>query len=108
MEKVQDEVKNALAGGHLPSQRFAVNAAWFKLTLMAYHLASAIRGLCFSSEERTMRFKRYRLKVVQVAGRMSRFANTLRLRLCASAEVIAQIQRIWQVFVLPTQARADK
>ena len=108
VEHVHDEVKNALAGGHMPSQHFAVNAAWFKLALMAYNLASAIRGLCFSAEERTMRFKRYRLRVVQVAGRMSRFANTLRLRLCASTEVIAQIQRIWQVFVLPTQARANK
>jgi hypothetical protein len=101
-------VKNALAGGHMPSQHFAVNAAWFKLSLMAYNLASAIKGLCFSAEERTMRFKRYRLSVVNLAGRMSRFANTLRLRLCASVESIARIQRIWEVFSLPTQARAQK
>jgi hypothetical protein len=108
VEHVHDEVKNALAGGHMPSQHFAANAAWFKLALMAYNLASAIRGLCFPAEERTMRFKRYRLTVVHVAGRMSRFANTLRLRLCAGVKVIAQIQRIWEVFVLPTQARANK
>ena len=108
VEHLHDEVKNALAGGHMPSQHFAVNAAWFKLSLMAYNLASAIKGLCFSAEERTMRFKRYRLSVVNLAGRMSRFANTLRLRLCASAEAIARIQRIWEVFSLPTQARAEK
>ena len=108
VEHVHDEVKNALAGGHMPSQHFAVNAAWFKLALMAYNLASATKGLCFSAEERTMRFKRYRLSVVNLAGRMSRFANTLRLRLCASAEAIARIQRIWEVFSLPTQARAEK
>lgn len=108
VEHVHDEVKNALAGGHMPSQHFAVNAAWFKLALMAYNLASATKGLCFSAEERTMRFKRYRLSVVNVAGRMSRFANTLRLRLCASAEAISRIQRIWEVFSLPTQARAEK
>jgi Transposase DDE domain group 1 len=108
VEHLHDEVKNALAGGHMPSQHFAVNAAWFKLSLMAYNLASAIKGLCFSAEERTMRFKRYRLSVVNLAGRMSRFANTLRLRLCASVESIARIQRIWEVFSLPTQARAEK
>jgi len=108
VEHVHDEVKNALAGGHMPSQHFAVNAAWFKLALMAYNLASATKGLCFSAEERTMRFKRYRLSVVNLAGRMSRYANTLRLRLCASAEAIARIQRIWEVFSLPTQARAEK
>ena len=38
--------KNALAGGHTPSQHFAVNTAWFKLALMAYNLASATKGLC--------------------------------------------------------------
>lgn len=108
VEHVHDEVKNALAGGHMPSQHFAVNAAWFKLALMTYNLASAIKGLCFSADERTMRFKRYRLTIVHLAGRMSRFANTLRLRLCASLEAIARIQKIWEIFVLPTQARAEK
>ena len=92
----------------MPSQHVAVNAAWFKLALLAYNLASAIKGLCLGPEERTARFKRYRLLTVHLAGRMSRFACTLRLRFCASAEAIARIQRIWEVFVLPTQARAEK
>jgi len=108
VEHVHDEVKNALGGGHMPSQHFAANAAWFKLTLLTYNLASAIKGLCFSPEERTARFKRYRLLVVHLSGRMSRFANTLRLRLCASAETIARLQRIWEIFWLPTQARANE
>ena len=60
IEHVHDEVKNGLGGGHLPSQHFAVNAAWFKLALLAYNLASAIKGLCFTPEERTARFKNYR------------------------------------------------
>ena len=57
VEHVHDEVKNALAGGHMPSQHFAVNAAWFKLALLAYNIASAVKGLCFSPQERTARFK---------------------------------------------------
>ena len=108
---MHDEVKNELGGvggGHMPSQHFAVNAAWFKLALLSYNLASAIKGLCFSPEERTVRFKRYRLMVVHLAGRMSRYANTLRLRLCASVEAIARLQKIWAVFALPTQARAER
>ena len=108
VEHVHDEVKNELGGGHMPSQHFAVNAAWFKLALLSYNLASAIKGLCFSPEERTVRFKRYRLMVVHLAGRMSRYANTLRLRLCASVEAIARLQKIWAVFALPTQARAER
>lgn len=106
IEHVHDEVKNGLGGGHMPSQHFAVNAAWFKVALLAYNLASAIKGLCFSPEERTARFKKYRLLVVHLAGRMSRFQCKLRLRFCASGEAIQRIQRIWAVFGLPTHATA--
>jgi hypothetical protein len=106
VEHVHDEVKNALAGGHMPSQHFAVNAAWFKLALLSYNIASAIKGLCFSPEERTARFKRYRLLLVHLAGRMSRFQCKLRLRFRASKEAIARVQKVWSVFALPTQATA--
>jgi len=106
VEHVHDEVKNALAGGHMPSQHFAANAAWFKLALLSYNIASAIKGLCFSPEERTARFKKYRLLLVHLAGRMSRFQCKLRLRFRASKEAIARVQKVWAVFALPTQATA--
>jgi hypothetical protein len=106
VEHVHDEVKNALAGGHLPSQHFAVNAAWFKLALLTYNIASAVKGLCFSPEERTARFKKYRLLLVHLAGRMSRFQCKLRLRFRASQAAIARVQKVWTVFALPTQATA--
>lgn len=106
IEHVHDEVKNALGGGHMPSQHFAVNAAWFKLTLLSYNIASAIKGLCFGPEERTARLKRYRLLLVHLAGRMSRFQCKLRLRFCASPEAIARVQKVWAVFALRTQATA--
>lgn len=106
IEHAHDEIKNALGGGRLPSQKLAVNAAWFTVALLAYNVASAIKGLCFSPEERTARFKRYRLWVVNLAGRMSRTGCKLRLRLRASVAAIARLQRIWEVFVLPTQATA--
>jgi len=106
VEHVHDEVKNALGGGHLPSQHFNANAAWFKLSLMAYNVVSAMRRLALNAEERTVRLKKFRLLVIQLAGRMSRVQNTLRLRLCAAREAIARVQRIWEVFALPTQATA--
>jgi hypothetical protein len=106
VEHVHDEVKNALGGGHMPSQHFAANAAWFKIALLTYNLASAIKGLCFSPEERTARFKKYRLLLVHLAGRMSRFQCKLRLRFCASGQAIKRVLRVWEVFQLPTQATA--
>ena len=104
VEHVHDELKNGLAAGHMPSQRFGVNAAWLKLSLMSYNIASAIKGLCFSAEERTARFKKYRLLLVHVAGRMNRNNCVMGLRLCASAETIARMSAVWEVFELPTQA----
>jgi hypothetical protein len=106
VEHVHDEVKNALGGGHMPSQRFAVNAAWFKLALLTYNLVSALRGLCLEPAERTARLKRFRLLVLAVAGRMNRNNCVMGLRLCAPPRTIARLQRVWEVFALPTRATA--
>ncbi len=106
VEHMHDEVKNGLGGGHLPRQHFAVNAAWFKLALLTYNIASAIKGRCFSPAERTARLKRHRLLLVPLSGRMSRFRCKLRLRFCASPAAIARGQKVWAVFALPTQATA--
>jgi hypothetical protein len=108
IEHVHDEIKNALGGGHMPSQRFAVNAAWFKFALLSYNVASAIKGLCFDPEDRTVRFKKYRLLMVHLAGRMNRNNCVMGLRLCASVEAIRRMQRVWEVFPLKTHATAFK
>jgi hypothetical protein len=108
VEHVHDEIKNALGGGHMPSQRFAVNAAWFKFALLSYNLASAIKGLCFDVEERTVRFKKYRLLLVHLAGRMNRNNCVMGLRLCASLDAIRRMQKVWEVFPLKTNATAAK
>lgn len=107
IEHVHDELKNGLGGGHMPSQRFNVNAAWFKTAILSYNLASAIKGLCFDPEERTARFKRYRLLLVHVAGRMNRNNCVMGLRLCASPATIARMLKVWRVFDLPTHATAS-
>ena len=108
IEHVHDEVKNGLGGGHMPSQHFAVNAAWLKVTLLTYNLVSAIRGLCLEPEERTVRMKKFRLLVLTLAGRMNRNNCVMRLRLCAPPEALVRIQRVWDVFALPTHATAAK
>ena len=108
VEHVHDEIKNALGGGHMPSQRFAVNAAWFKFALLSYNLASAIKGLCFDPAERTVRFKKYRLLLVHLAGRMNRNNCVMGLRLCAPVAAIRRMQKVWEVFALKTHATAAK
>jgi len=108
IEHVHDEVKNGLAGGHVPSQLMGANAAWFKWNLITYNLLSAVKGLCLDPEERTARLKKFRLLVIHLAGRLNRNGCVLRLRFCASPEAISRIEKIWKVFSLPTQATCLK
>jgi hypothetical protein len=104
VEHTHDEVKNGLGGGHVPSQRFGVNSAWFKISLLTYNIVSAIKGLCLEGEERTARMKRFRLLLIHVAGRMNRNNCVMGLRLCNHAEALKRMQRVWKIFELPTQA----
>jgi hypothetical protein len=104
IEHTHDEVKNELGGGQLPSQHFAVNAAWLKLALLSYNLISAIKRLCFEPEHRPARLKRFRLLLIQVMGRMNRNNCVMGLRLRASPETIQRLERVWEIFELPTQA----
>ncbi len=104
VEHTHDEVKNALGGGHMPSQRFGVNSAWFKISLLTYNIVSAIKGLCLAGEERTARMKKLRLLLIHVAGRMNRNNCVMGLRLCNNTAALQRMQKVWQVFELPTQA----
>jgi hypothetical protein len=104
IEPVHDEVKNDLGGARLPSGKFGANAAWLRMILLAYNVVSAQRALALGEELRTARLKRLRLRVYALSGRMSYTGNTLKLRLHAGREAIRRLQRVWEVFVLPTQA----
>ena len=108
VEHTHDEVKNGLGGGHVPSQRFGVNSAWFKISLLTYNIVSAIKGLCLEGEERTARMKRLRLLLIHVAGRMNRNNCVMGLRLCNSAQALKRMQQVWNIFELPTQATNAK
>jgi hypothetical protein len=108
VEHTHDEVKNELGGGHVPSQRFGVNSAWFKISLLTYNLVSAIKGLCLEGEERTARMKKFRLLLIHVAGRMNRNNCVMGLRLCNNTAALKRMQKIWKVFELPTQATSAK
>lgn len=107
IEHTHDEVKNGLGGGHMPSQRFAVNAVWFKLALLTYNLLSAIKRLCFEPEHRNARLKKFRLLLIQVMGRMNRNNCVMGLRMQASTATIKRMQQVWEIFQLPTHATSS-
>ena len=108
IEHTHDEVKNELGGGHMPGQHFAVNAAWLKIAYLAYNITSAIRRMCFEPELRNVRLKKFRLLLIQMMGRMNRNNCVMGLRLRASVEMIQRMQKVWEVFQLPTHATASQ
>ena len=108
VEHTHDEVKNELGGAHVPSQRFGVNSVWFKISLLTYNIISAIKGLCLEAEERRARMKKLRLLLIHVAGRMNRNNCVMGLRLCNNAAALKRMQKVWEVFELPTQATSAK
>jgi len=108
VEHTHDEVKNELGGGQMPSQRFGVNGAWFKLALLAYNVVSAMKGLCLEGEERTVRLKKFRLLMIQLPGRMNRNNCVMGLRLRAEDKAVRRMQRVWEVFALATQATSSQ
>ena len=108
IEHTHDEVKNGLGAGHMPSQRFAVNAVWLKMALLTYNILSAIKRMCFEPENRNARLKKFRLLLIQVMGRMNRNNCVMGLRMQASAETIQRMQQVWEIFKLPTQATASR
>jgi hypothetical protein len=71
-------------------------------------VASAIKGLCFSPEERTVRFKKYRLLLVHLAGRMNRNNCVMGLRLCAPVDAIKRMLKVWEGFALTTHATSTQ
>jgi len=108
IEHTHDEVKNELGGGHMPSQHFAVNAAWFKMALLTYNITSAIKRMCFEPEHRNARLKKFRLLLIHVMGRMNRNNCVMGLRMQASVETIRRMQQVWEIFKLPTHATAAR
>lgn len=102
VEHVHDELKNALAAGAMPSQRFGANAAWFMLNAMAYNLVSAIRAGAPDGTLRTARLKQLRYQLFHVAARSARDRRKISVRFAATAEWIRHLISLFQVFPLRT------
>jgi hypothetical protein len=104
IEHVHDELKNALAGGALPSQRFGANAAWLTLNAVAYNLASAIRAVLPDENLRTARLKALRFHLFQIAARVVRDSRKISIRFAASKDWLNSLHTFCKHFPCRTQA----
>ena len=103
IEHIHDELKNGLGGGQLPSGKFGANAAWFRITCMAYNILVAVKHAWPDETLHNAKAKRVRFVIVNVAGRFSRDRRKITLRLAATVEWIKRLVKLFARFPLATQ-----
>jgi hypothetical protein len=77
IEHVHDETKNGLGAGVLPCGQFGANAAWYRLSLLAYNVATVVRRHALPPEEQSARVKRLRFLLFNVVATLTTHARSL-------------------------------
>jgi len=85
VEHAHHVLTNELAAEALPSQKFAANAAWFRLNVLLYNLLSAFKRVALPEELHSARPKRLRFVLLNGIGRVVRHAREIVLRLVGEA-----------------------
>jgi hypothetical protein len=102
VEHVHDEMKNELAAGRMPSQKFGANAAWYALNAIACNVAAALRAAEPEPEARVARVRTVRYHLLLPGARLSRFSRKVTLRFAASRARIARVLEAFPCRVQPT------
>ena len=89
IEHVHDVTKNELGAAVPPCGRFGANAAWYRLSLLAYNILSAMKSLVLPPVLSAARPKRLRFALFTMAGRLISHAGKLVLQISAAAERLA-------------------
>jgi hypothetical protein len=85
VEHAHHVLTNELAAEALPSQKFAANAAWFRLNVLLYNLLSAFKRVALPEELQSARPKRLRFVLLNGIGKVVRHARETVLRLVGDA-----------------------
>lgn len=89
IEHVHDVTKNELGAAVPPCGRFGANAAWYRLSLLAYNILSAMKSLVLPTSLSAARPKRLRFALFTMAGRLISHAGKLVLQISEAAERLA-------------------
>jgi hypothetical protein len=92
IEHVHDVTKNELGAAVPPCGRFGANAAWYRLSLLAYNILSAMKSLVLPATLSAARPKRLRFTLFTMAGRLISHAGKLVLQISAAAERLAGLR----------------
>jgi hypothetical protein len=98
IEHVHRAMKDELAAGVMPSGRFGVNAAWFRINALTFNLLTVLKRRALPERYRMARPKRLRFELFTAPGKLITHQNKLIVRVSASdertTEVIAARRRL--------------
>jgi hypothetical protein len=85
IEHVNYILKNELAAGVYPSDKFGANAAWLRLQVLTHNLLELLKATALDGEYRSARPKRLRFAIFAQFGRVVRHARQQIVRLTLRA-----------------------
>jgi len=85
IEHVNHVLKNQLAAGVYPSDKFGANAAWLRLQVLTHNLLELLKATALDGESRRARPKRLRFAIFTQFGRVVRHAREPFVRLTLQA-----------------------
>jgi hypothetical protein len=85
IEHVNHVLKNELAAGVYPSDKFGANAAWLRLQVLTLNLLELLKATARDAQYRRARPKRLRFAIFTQFGRVVRHARSQLLRLTTRA-----------------------
>jgi hypothetical protein len=98
VEHTHDDLKNGLAAGRMPSQKFGANAAWFAINALAYNVMAGLRAAAPDPEDRAVRVKSLRYNILLVGARLTRFSRKITLRFAAPHVWVTRLLRLLAAF----------
>lgn len=91
VEAVHNVTKNDLGAGVMPCGRFGANAAWYRLSIMAYNLLSAFKRIGLPEKLHRVRPKNLRFRLLCLGARIATHARKTMLRLAAAVESVREM-----------------
>lgn len=105
IEHVHRVLKDELAAGVLPCQRFGANAAWFRINVLTYNLLTLLKRRALPERYRAARPKRIRFELFTLAGRLATHQSQLMVDISAEPERTAEIVAARQALLEMRRAR---
>lgn len=81
IEHLHDDTKNGYAAGTMPCGEFGANAAWYRLALLTYNVASVLRHRALPPEFHNAKAKRLRFLVFNIVATLTTHSNYLIARI---------------------------